>query len=162
MLELQELYQTYAFKDDHPHGSVGEAGAGALPNMDHYLIPMRQLISRTYENPIKWYFVVFKPYNQTYSKKYDWYQSKGIDWCRKLVKAKGYIYTRELLADKTHINAIIASDSPPSHNSDLGNKYKLYVTELFSRPDRERVLNYITKESLSRPYIKWQDYIISK
>lgn len=157
MNNISNQYLEYAFIDNVNVGE-GEAVAGAMTYMDNFTA----LISRTYEEPLKWYFVVYKPYNRAYEKQPDWFQARGIDRVRKSLQSPAYILTRELLAEKTHINALFVSEFPPKHESDLCNKYKLHVSELKDIGDRQRVLSYITKEAKDRPYVKYQDYIISK
>lgn len=157
-------YKNYAFIYDpiidcsSEAGGEGEAGAGAMT----YMHDMNDIINRSYEEPFKWYFIVYKPYDRAYEKQPDWFQARGIDRVRKSLKSPAYILTRELLATKTHINVLMASCDPPLDNTDLCNKYKLHVSELPTLGDRQRVLHYITKENTSRPFVKYQDYILSR
>lgn len=158
-MDIQSKFTEYAFIDEASEAvSEGKAVAGALT----YRQQMLALISRTYEKPFQWYFIVAKPYNRSYEKDTDWYQSKGINCVRRHLSkiSECLIITRELLAEKTHINLIVCSSLPmlDRHESDLCNKYKLHVQQLCTQNDRYNVLDYITKEANKRPYIKYQDY----
>lgn len=156
--ELVKNYQEYAFIDeDHPPEGGANAEPGAIAYWEH---DMERIINRSYEGPCKWYLVVFKPFNKSYAKWGDWYTYKGLDSCRKYFKRpRAYILTREIKAEKVHINALVCTERPPVHQAVYNNKYKLHVSELSQLGDRHRVLTYITKESRVRPFNLYLDYI---
>lgn len=153
---LQKLYQQYAFIDDGPSEaeSVGGAGAEAI-NI------WRTILDRSYEGS-KWYFVCFKPFNKAYEKNKEWFAIKGLDHCRKLFKRpQAYLLTRETDATKVHINALVCTsqDVTSLHETSYCNKYKLHAVELLTKGDRRRILTYITKEMVSRTFIKYLDFL---
>lgn len=153
MEELLEQYSEYAFIDQAEPEAEANAEAGAI-------VKWAQIIERTYEEPDKWYLVVFKPFNKTYSKWLEWYTFKGLDNCRKYFKRPtAYIMTREIEAQKVHINALVCTSTPPVDGVVYNNKYKVYVSELSTLGDRRRVLAYITKEFRNRPYNLYLDYL---
>lgn len=157
MNTIQDEYQEYAFLSEagKTEGCATEGGVGAITKYDH-------LIQRSYEGG-KWYGLTFKPYNTAYDKDKDWFQVKGMDSCRrKLGKIKAGVYTREIDATKTHINAMVFSekDLAQLHDSSMSNKYKIFSTLLSGQLDRQNWLTYITKEEDHRTFTKYLDYII--
>lgn len=150
-------YKDYAFIDDPPiTESEAKPELGALTLLNHN---METIISRSYENST-WYYVVFKPFNKTYTKMLDWYTIKGLDSCRKYFKKpEVYILTREIDAEKIHINALVCTRTPPVDGSVYNNKYKLHVSELSTLGDRMRVLTYVTKEFYNRSFYQYLDYL---
>lgn len=157
MDNIEKLYSEYAFINPSEAEGEGEAVTGAITNM-------LQVIKRSYEDH-KWYFVVFKPFNRAYDKNPDWFAIKGLDHCRKMFKSPAaYILTREVNAEKIHINALVCTKENVClrHDKSYCNKYKIHVNEMTSVCDRHRVLAYITKENTSRPYVNYLDYLISK
>lgn len=165
MDQLQELYKTHAFLESSEAEGAGEAGAGAhqsparLMEYKKSKYIMERLTDRTYEKPFSWYFVVFKPFDKTYEEHYDWYQHKGLDACRKVFKDYSVlILTKEKNAAKTHVNALVCTSSPPKDGKNT-HKYKLSVHELANIGDRRATLSYILKESRTRPFEQYADYI---
>lgn len=127
------------------------------------LTSMRIICDRTYEDNLKWYFVVFKPFNKPYLKDPDWFAVKGLDNCRQhFKKPSAYILTREIEAEKIHINALVCTSTPPIHDSVYNNKYKLHVKLLLTIIDRQSVLTYITKEFHNKTPLRYLDYLHSK
>jgi len=119
---------------------------------------LRYIVDRTYEDPFKWYFITFKPFNNTYEKNIDFYTHKGIDHCRKkLGKVDAYIFTRETDAMKTHINCLCVSNRDLSNllHEKKTNKYFIYCKET---DDRTAVLKYILKEAKHRRFEQFIDY----
>lgn len=116
------------------------------------------ITERTYESPFKWYFITFKPFNSTYLKHLDFYKSKGLDHCRKKVgKVKAYIMTKEIMAEKQHINMLCVCDRPLDSllHEKKTSKYMIFAEEA---QDRDRVLQYIIKESKQRYFRRYEDY----
>lgn len=113
----------------------------------------------------QWYYVVFKPMNRPYEEDPSWYLYMGIDNCRKkLLSPSRYILTLERLdVAKAHINALCRSDKD-LHNLLNGRKYlnKYYMTVIPVEPgiaNRERVLQYILKESSKRTFKLYRDVL---
>ncbi len=157
--DIQKLYQNYSFIETH-EGVGGEAVAGAITQWLTHRAHLYSTIKRTYENPAKWYFIVAKPFNKPYEKDPSWYLTKGLDAIRKKCgKTQFALFTRETDAAKVHINGLIVSDSLPFSDGYNTNKYKISVSALSGIDDRRRILDYITKESLDRTFIKYLDYL---
>lgn len=131
-------------------------------NIAHIYAP---LIQRSYEAPYSWYYVTFKPFNDSYQAHEQRYQNcLGIvsDYCR--TKADLGILSRETISSKTHVNAILVScnDLLRLHGTNItkrGLKYKLHVDLLLTYPDRHRVLMYMFKESKERQFILYTDHM---
>lgn len=125
------------------------------------LVKRHLFANRTYEGQ-QCYFMVFKPFNKTYLKDPDWYRIKGLDAIRKSINPNAYFITREIKATKVHINMLCydTRDLSKLDGRNRLNKYRVHVTQLKDKGDRERVLNYITKEAREREYIKYSDYLI--
>lgn len=134
----------------------------AIYNMAHIYRP---LIQRSYDDPFNWYYITFKPFTDSYDKEYDRYQiclNIVSDWCRN--KSDLGIITREILAKKTHLNALVCSnkDLLKLHGTNIhkrGLKYKLHVDLVPTFEDRERVLEYIFKESSERRFDIYVDHM---
>lgn len=155
MEDLQELYSSYSFLSDPPKSEargVEDVGEASLP---------MSLNGRTYESPYEWYLVVFKPYNDKYLKDPEWFKVKAMDACRKMFRSPREVYmTREIEANKVHINAVVCTSQELLHRHEKTycNKYKLHVSWLERRADRENALAYIQKEAYKRPFTKYLDY----
>lgn len=123
---------------------------------DYYYI-----VNRTYEEPFKWYFLTFKPFDKPYMKDPLFYQKKGIEHCRKKVgTVQAYFYTREIIAEKVHINALILSKTDISKlHEKQTNKYYIYC-QTIPNIDRFKVFDYIFKESRERYFNKYIDFAI--
>ncbi len=116
------------------------------------------IVDRSYERLYKWFYLTFKPFNSTYEKYNDFYQTKGFDHCRKkLGKVGAYIITREIRARKTHINILCVTtrDLSKELHEKKTNKYFIYCQESISRHD---TLHYILKESKERYFKEYKDY----
>lgn len=159
MNRLLKQYQEYAFLDE-AQASDEQSGS----QRHDLMIATKKMISRSYEDPFKWYFVVFSPLDAAYAKDEAWFQYKGLSKCRDLFKKPTeLIMTREILrCAKTHVNALVCCQTPPKLNNKntYCNKYYADVQLVLSPPARERVRSYIMKESKERPFIKYLDYII--
>ncbi len=120
---------------------------------------MGHILQRSYERPYHWYYLTFKPFNKNYERDMDFYKTKGLDHCRKKVgKVKAYIMTKEIKAAKVHINMIVVTDRPLSaelHEKQT-NKYFIYCQKCINRFD---TFEYIIKESKSRYFKKYEDYV---
>lgn len=156
-------------------GIVSKIQDGAnIYNTDNFIMPKYNLMSdynkvlselhyitdRSYEHPYRWFFLTFKPFNKTYSKYHDFYQKKGLDHCRLYIRkhVKSYIMTKEIDATKTHINALVVSDKDLLSllHEDKTNKYFIFCEECI---DRHNTLKYIIKESHTRYFYKFKDYV---
>lgn len=161
---LQEQYQEYAFLTEsdgtaEPKASAAEGESEAISKWCHHMEHMRQLIKRTYEGPYLWYYVVFKPYNRTYSRDPEWYQHKAMDYCRRFFsRPKILIQVKEQDATKTHVHALVCTDQKLIDGCSM-TRYKLSVSLLHDIGDRIRTLDYLVKESLKRQFIIYRDYI---
>lgn len=156
-------YTEYAFMDPSEAGSANEVETGAHQLMDYD--NAKSVVSRTYESPVQWYFVVWKPFNRAYEKDPDFFRVKGLDKCRQMFKKpNAYVVTRETESTKVHINAVVATSQPldAKHETSYCNKYKVHVQRLSTLGDRLDVLSYITKENRDRSFTKYLDYLISK
>ncbi len=126
------------------------------------ILVQRQLFSnRTYEGQ-QCYFLVFKPFNKSYLKDPDWYRIKGIDAIRKSINSSAYFITREIKAAKVHINMLCydTRDLSKLDGKNRLNRYRVFSTKINSKTERDKVLNYITKESTDRQFTKYLDYLI--
>lgn len=164
MDKIQELYQNYAFMDSNEVGGRSEAECGATINgiSTKYPLYRSAILERTYETPYNWYLLVFKPFNDSYERCLNWYLFKGIDQCRKkLGRCESYLMTREIDSTKVHVNAVACTsfDLTLYHNKNYCNKYKMHVQQLLSPFDREKAVDYIIKESSTRPWREYLDYI---
>lgn len=144
---------------------AGEAGTEACPSVENTIWMydkqhFSECLLRSYEHPYYWYFLVWKPFDKTYNAHFDWYQFKGLEACRKMIKDYSVLLlTRETLATKTHVNALVCTKSPLEHGKST-HKYKLHVKKLDTLHDRQRVLDYISKEGSLREYKLYLDYIM--
>lgn len=134
----------------------------AIYNMAHIYRP---LISRSYEGPFNWYYITFKPFTDSYTLHEALYQNClniVSDWCRS--KSDCGVLTREIMATKTHVNALVCSSKEllDLNNSNIvkrGLKYKLHVDLCLSLEDRLRVLTYMFKESDHRSFLLYTDHM---
>lgn len=136
----------------------------ALVQLSHQeMIVQKALFNmRTYEDH-KCFFIVFKPYNKAYADDKEWFEFKGMDRIRKSINEQHYFITREVDSAKIHINMVVYSQKDLVsllHEKSRLNKYFMSCSELKTKGDRERVVNYITKESTTRQFRKYLDYQI--
>lgn len=161
--EVLALYNEYSFIDDERTGKGEDRAGGAVVEaMTNWYHLMEGIVENTYELPVQWYLVIFKPYNRPYERDPDFFKVKGLDKCRKLFrKPQAYVVTREVEAEKVHVNAIVATAQQLEnlHDQSYCSKYKLHVQILHSLGDRRRALAYITKEHKMRTFTKYLDYI---
>ena len=136
---------------------VGKTRVEALYNNS---IPQFNIADSYSQNSI-WYLLVFKPYNDSYARRYSWYADKGLQHVqRKLNKfCKGkFLITRETIADKVHINALISCEKDLTEWHERATKdYKVYAQPVI---DRRKAYEYITKEAHIRKFIMYTDYIV--
>lgn len=162
---LQVLYSDYSFIGV-PSKTETEAKpvVDASYNSHSIQLDFIAAVKRTFEPPIRWYFIIWKPYDRAYKKHgKDWYLVKGMASCRrKLKKPEAYLLTREMNAAKVHINGLVATHQNLAllHEKDHCNKYKIYCQQLHTKADVQNVLTYITKEESSRQFIKYLDYTL--
>lgn len=120
---------------------------------------------RSYEEPYNWYYLVFKPYNDTYSVlTYAKGLNKTGDYLRNKVTAGLGILSREIESEKIHINALmcVPDDLTEWHNKNCyfkGLKYKLYVQKLDTYEHRINVLAYMFKEANDRDFVLYLDHM---
>jgi len=159
----QDYWQTYRFIDDPPMEAAEQPEGVAIAKTED--ITQWDHIGRTYEQH-QWYYIVFAPYNKAYEKDKAWFEYKAVDsarkWCQK--KTSAYYITREIDAEKIHSNILCVSREnlyEKYHGKSCYNKYRMHVTLLQNMGDRQRVLNYITKENKKRPFKLYLDYIHS-
>lgn len=162
---VQQFYNEYAFIDSdgtaEAKPSAGEAVSEAISLWTQHRDHMEALAERTYEKPYKWYYVVFKPFNLPYERDKAWYEFKGLDACRKYFKRpKVAILSREIQAEKIHINALVCTDQFLKHGYS-NRKYKLGVYEIHDIDGRRRTLKYLLKESGFRSFKLYLDYIFN-
>lgn len=160
---IMAQYQEYAFINNSVNGKGEDrATEGVVEAITQWEHLMEAIIRRSYERPIQWYYIVFKPYNAPYGRDPDFFKVKGLDKCRKILRApQAYILTRETDAEKVHVNMLVATsqDLLSLHDQSYCSKYKLSVQSLRTLGDRRRVLTYLLKESKTRTFIKYLDYI---
>ncbi len=146
-------------------GAYKYNGTFIMPNynlMSNYFQTIRDvewITRRSYENPFKWYFLTFKPFNSTYDIHLDFYENRCLDHCRKkLGKVEAYIMTRETKATKTHVNILCVTTRPLEQElmNKKTNRYYIYCKESICRHD---CLRYIFKESKSRNFKEYTDYV---
>lgn len=122
-------------------------------------------LSRSYEGHT-WFYIVFAPYNKAYENDQEWFYNYAVDKARKWACNKGnaFYVTREIDATKCHSNLLICSSSDllKYHGKSAYNKYRINVSELHTLGDRQRVLSYINKESIQRPFKLYSDYYYTK
>lgn len=150
-----------------PQNYTHQTSGGNAVEEDSYLyepIPIirayRKILSRTYESPLKWYFLVFAPLDKAYNTDPLWFTTKGLDACRKKVtSAESFFITKEVKATKVHINALVLSDKPlDEFNGKFlsRSRYRIWSAACL---DRKSVFDYITKEFKTREPILFKDYL---
>lgn len=162
---LQEIYSDYAFVP--LDGDGGEDGVEANNICSIYKNPdmvqkMESIINSKYDENLMWFYIVFKPYNRAYIKDQEWFKTKGLDQCRKLVKKpEAYVLVREVASAKIHVNMIVCSDQSlmPKDGKSYCSKYKMHVSRLRALSDRQAVLNYVIKENMKRSFAQYSDYL---
>lgn len=160
-MNIQDDYQQYAFLLPQPEAEVEAlARTEAITKYSYDNEHFHKVLKRTYEDDYKWYLVVFKPFDKPYAKDQAWYQHRGIDAARRYFKKpQAFFITKEIDAEKTHINALVCTNQVlrDGHNT---HKYKLGVTAAKDIGCRRTFLDYICKESLTRTFEKYKDYIL--
>lgn len=122
--------------------------------------------AQTGYNPLtdhKWWYIVFKPFDDQYEYYHDWYTSaKFPNWARDKFKkqAKYMVWTVEKIAAKHHVNMLVytSADLTPFHNSCFSGYCKLYCSIAHDQRD---VSFYIFKEARDRLFVQYTDYYIS-
>lgn len=140
-----------------------------MHNNYHILINRYMSKFSTYINDDdhSWYYLVFKPFKKTKSLNYQWYMTKGLDYCRKKISNHAIVYlcTLEYESESPHINVLVygrtdsldqflgtMNNGTPKHC----NKYAYYGSiAIFG----ERVLKYVLKEAKVRFFHKYKDYL---
>jgi len=140
-----------------------EAKHGSLLDKEQF----RKLCNRAFSGPDlsggKWWYLVFKPFEDAYDEYKDWFESKAFpEWCRDKFKTKSepMIYTVEKDATRHHVNMLIYinRDLTNSHNDYWPGYCKLYCKPCYDYRD---CVYYIFKEAQTRPFIEYHDYYIS-
>lgn len=120
------------------------------------------LVKRSYERS-EWYYVVFKPFNDSYEvNKYANCLGICSDYLRSKVELA--IMTREILAEKIHVNALVNSkedllDLDGINITKRGLKYKLHVSVVEDLEHRMNIHRYIFKESDERDFTLYLDHL---
>lgn len=158
-MELQNQYNEYSFIDSSEAREV-EDESEAITKWYNTYAYIQQLSKRSYESPFRWYFVIFKPFNKSYSKDRDWFMHKSLDSTRKYFKKpRVLIGTKEIEAAKVHVNWLVCTDQKLVDGRNTS-RHKLKVIELGDIGDRRRILDYILKEASLRQFQEYKDYII--
>lgn len=162
MEDIQEQYLEYAFIESAvPVGTEAKAEVEDIVKWD-------QLVVRSAENDGfgDWYFLVFSPMNRPYLKDPKWFNKSGLDKCRqKAGKCAAYLFTKEIEANKIHVNGLVKSLQPLDcllNGKKCYNKYTIYCKRLATPPDVHRVFSYITKEVKTRTFELYNDYLCSQ
>jgi len=113
--------------------------------------------------PMKWWYLVFKPYDDVYDEYNDWFTTpKFPNWARDQLKSysKHMIWTVEKDAKKHHVNMLIYTSQDLSIFHDYS--YTGYA-KVYCRPclDYRDCVFYIFKEAYTRLFIQYNDYYIS-
>lgn len=130
----------------------------------HYYNLYYHFIKRSYEEPYKWYYIVFKPFNDTYDiNKYQYPLGTCSDYIRSMSDSFG-ISTREIDSNKIHVNSLMVStrDMLSLHGRNItkrGLKYKLHVEHVSSLEHRMNVLSYMFKEADEREFVIYKDHV---
>lgn len=143
----------------YSNGTFKMPNYNMMSNYFRLINDISHIVRRSYEKPFKWYFLTFTPFNSTYEKNLEWYQTKCIDHCRrKLGKVEAYIMTREKKATKTHINILCVTtrDLRKELDGAKTNRYYIYCKESICRHD---CIRYILKESKTRYFKEYIDYV---
>lgn len=133
------------------------------PNTKELINLYQHFIKRSYEG-LKWYYVVFKPFNDSYElPKYGDCINRVSDHIRQKFKCSLCILSRETLSRKIHLNALVVANQEfaDKHGSNVqcrGLKYKLHVQQLGDMQDRLNVLAYMFKEADERPFYLYTDH----
>lgn len=145
--------------------SAQRSEVGSNTYIDRYMVSQRyeHLIGRTYEEPCHWYYLVFKPFNDSY----DAGRYKNcLSILNDLLKSKCTltIATRELLSAKAHVNALVVSpmDLTEMHEktvSKRGLRYRVYAEQVYTTEHRFNVFKYMFKENETRPFDLYKDHI---
>lgn len=139
-----------------------EVAAEADVKIDNLVEIYRPIVDRTYEKPLYWYFLTFKPLDKPYKKDKNWFLFKGMEKVKdKLRGCETLFLTRETMAVKVHINALVCTkqDLTKLHNKVCYHKYKIYCDKLYEASNRKRVLKYMCKEIGERKFEKYLDYL---
>lgn len=110
---------------------------------------------RTYDG-YNWYFMTFKPFNKTYDS-----HVKGVSKIMtKLANdCVAILVTRETDATKVHFNVLALTKvnfKEKYHEKTSHHMWKIYAEDCTEY--RNRVLKYITKEVVTRPFMLYDDY----
>lgn len=130
-----------------------------LPNYHECMSECSTIVNRTYEQPYKWFYLVFAPLDKPYDLDPSFYLEKGLIKCRsKLGPVQALYMTLETESTKAHINVICCSKNDLSqlNGKFYLHKYRIYATEC--GPERMALSNYIVKESRHRVFKRNIDY----
>lgn len=126
------------------------------------------LIKRSYEG-YYWFYIVCKPFDVPYKKYPEWYTSFKFIKSVYLSLLKNYatfsadyFIVKERESIKEHVNVLIVSPKDLSYlDGKCTNKYRMSCQKLEDYGDRERVRDYMIKESKIRYLKEQKDYSIS-
>lgn len=130
---------------------------------DQLIIKTDQMISSP-DSQGKWYYLVFKPFDDSYNQRASWFESsKWLDWVRKrFLTERTVILTVEKYAKKHHVNAIVFSyrDLMYNHDKSVANKCKIHCQEVVNMLTLPTVRDYIFKEAQLRMFHLYHDYYL--
>lgn len=148
---------------------IGDAELGAEANIEdgiplsinERLIPNYWVLNipsmkRSHEEPVKLYYLVFKPFDKGYDPDFIAYDHI----IRKLGALEDYIITREINATKVHYNVMAWSTRDLTKlNDGQTNKYKISSQLVKTYLDKYTVYDYCFKESKERYFHHYLDYV---
>lgn len=111
-----------------------------------------------------YYYLTFKPFNESYEKFFDWYQNRMVDNIFKRYKKNStYLFiTKETQAAKIHCNLLIETknDLLKELDKNIFNKVKIHVQKVkHGYHNRRAIVNYMTKEAKERPFEYYKDFV---
>lgn len=137
--------------------------SGSVKQYNYVASIYKQLVYRSYEDRYSWYYVVFKPFDDSYTlPKY--YNVLGT--CSDYLRSKSVlgILSRECIAPKIHVNALVVSKENllALHGKNIqkrGLKYKLHIECCETFEHRDNVLQYMFKEADERDFTIYLDHL---
>lgn len=137
--------------------------SGSVKQYNYVASIYKQLVYRSYEDRYSWYYVVFKPFDDSYTlPKY----FNVLGACSDYLRSKSVlgILSREVIAPKIHVNALVVSreDLLALHGKNIqkrGLKYKLHIERCETFEHRDNVLQYMFKEVDQRDFTIYLDHL---
>jgi DNA polymerase III epsilon subunit-like protein len=119
----------------------------------------KQFISSEHKDSLQWYLIVFYPCDKAYETDPNWFNTKGIDACRKkLTDCESYFITKKINGTTIYISALVLANQPLDNFSGkiFYHKYHIHSTQC-TYPIT--ILKYITKEFEFKIPILFTDYV---